>query len=469
LLAQGTSVYTWDAANRLVSAEVDGVVSAFEYDGLGNRTAQTVAGLTTEYVLDVAGGLPEAILATTGGASIAYVQIQGQVLAQHEAGTWTYALPDHLGSVRQLVDGDGQVILAQSFDPFGNLFESSGAGASDFGYTGEAWDSDTELLFLRARWYDPVVGRFLSEDTMPGIAYLPKSLHIYAYGWNNPISFSDPSGLQPPPPDCNDPNETCGTGTPAPQATPAPQPVLTPPTPSGTPRPPTSEPTSEGNSFSGTHLATACYVLYRWEEREACLERVYQLPIQYQYFGNMCIASNPQTFISDPNLIGDAFSSPAMGDQKYSYFRTKAYLITGFFIGAADDLGDLPGLVGGSYRSELQAQVTVYEKGTLTELREAYDATNLHGAGVGIQLSVARSVVVIADDLTRFAHHPFEVVIAGNNGISESKRVWMSSDQDRYPNMAVMYVTMFAANSLPLGVNCRPHVYHPCAGGVYHP
>jgi uncharacterized protein RhaS with RHS repeats len=46
------------------------------------------------------------------------VQIQGQVLAQHEAGAWTYTLPDHLGSVRQLVDGDGQVALAQSYDPF---------------------------------------------------------------------------------------------------------------------------------------------------------------------------------------------------------------------------------------------------------------------------------------------------------------------------------------------------------------
>jgi hypothetical protein len=47
---------------------VDGVVSAYEYDGLSNRVAQTVDGVTTEYVLDVAGGLPEVIVATTGGA-----------------------------------------------------------------------------------------------------------------------------------------------------------------------------------------------------------------------------------------------------------------------------------------------------------------------------------------------------------------------------------------------------------------
>jgi YD repeat-containing protein len=57
LLTQGTSVYTWDAANRLVSADMGGVVSNYEYDGLGQRTSQTVGGVTTEYVLDTSAGL----------------------------------------------------------------------------------------------------------------------------------------------------------------------------------------------------------------------------------------------------------------------------------------------------------------------------------------------------------------------------------------------------------------------------
>jgi YD repeat-containing protein len=106
LRTQGTSVYTWDAANRLVSANVDGVASSFEYDGSGNRTAQTVDGVTTEYVLDVGGGPPEVIVATTGGASTQYVQVQvqGQILAEQEAGAWGYVLPDHLGSVRTETD-----------------------------------------------------------------------------------------------------------------------------------------------------------------------------------------------------------------------------------------------------------------------------------------------------------------------------------------------------------------------------
>jgi RHS repeat-associated protein len=196
LRPQGTNVYTWDAANRLVSANVDGVVSSFEYDGSGNRTAQTAGGVTTEYVLDVAGGLPEVIVATTAGTSTYYVQIQGQVLAQQESGAWVYILPDHLGSVRQVVGSDSQVDLAQSFDPFGVLFETFGSGASEFGYTGEWWDVEAGLLYLRARDYDPVVGRFLAKDPWLGDPFRPLSLNGWGYVEGNPINRVDPTGYQ---------------------------------------------------------------------------------------------------------------------------------------------------------------------------------------------------------------------------------------------------------------------------------
>jgi YD repeat-containing protein len=121
LLSDGVRTFTYDAANRLTSVTSGTLTTAFEYDGLGNRTAQTVDGVTTEYVLDVAAGLPEVIVATVGGASTRYVQAQGQILAEYETGAWAYVLPDALGSVRQLTDAAGQVPLAQSYDPFGVL------------------------------------------------------------------------------------------------------------------------------------------------------------------------------------------------------------------------------------------------------------------------------------------------------------------------------------------------------------
>jgi RHS repeat-associated protein len=195
LLTQGTRVYTWDAANRLVGANVNGVASSFEYDGLSNRTSQAVDGVTTEYVLDVAGGLPEVIVATTGGASTQYVQVQGQILAQYESGAWAYVLPDHLGSVRQLA-ADGQVALAQSYDPFGGLLETAGPGQSEFAYTGEQMDTSVGLVFLRARYYDSTTGRFVSKDPLPGYVHVPQSQHPYIYAWNNPIRLTDPNGQQ---------------------------------------------------------------------------------------------------------------------------------------------------------------------------------------------------------------------------------------------------------------------------------
>jgi RHS repeat-associated protein len=154
-----------------------------------------VGGVTTEYVLDVAGGLPEVIVATTGEASTRYVQVQGQVLARQDSGAWTYILPDHLGSVRQLVGSDSQVDLTQSFDPFGVLFETSGSGVSDFGYTGEWWDAEAELLYLRARYYDSYLNRFISKDVFPGHPDSPQSLNGWSYAGNNPVRYTDPSGL----------------------------------------------------------------------------------------------------------------------------------------------------------------------------------------------------------------------------------------------------------------------------------
>jgi RHS repeat-associated protein len=197
LLSDGVRTFTYDAANRLTSVTSGTLTTTFEYDGLGNRAAQTVDGVTTEYVLDIAGGLPEVIVATTGGASTRYVQVEGQILGQQESGAWAYVLPDHLGSVRQLVGSDSQVALAQSFDPFGGSFESAGSGASEFGYTGEWWGSYSQLLYLRARYYDPSVGRFLTMDRWAGDVVWPRTLNNFIYVLDNPINGVDPQGLSP--------------------------------------------------------------------------------------------------------------------------------------------------------------------------------------------------------------------------------------------------------------------------------
>jgi RHS repeat-associated protein len=114
-------------------------------------------------------------------------------IGQETGGEMTVALADRLGSVRQLItDGQDQTLL-QSFDPFGNTFTSLGNGESGFGYTGEQTDG-SGLVYLRARYYDPGTGRFITQDPFPGVLSLPATLNGYTYAVNNPISYTDPSG-----------------------------------------------------------------------------------------------------------------------------------------------------------------------------------------------------------------------------------------------------------------------------------
>jgi RHS repeat-associated protein len=93
------------------------------------------------------------------------------------------------------VDGAGQVTLAQGSRPFGAPLWQVGSGRSGFGFTGEQVDGGTGLVFLRARYYDPLTGRFISRDPFAGYIQLSQTLNRYAYVVNRPIHFIDPSGL----------------------------------------------------------------------------------------------------------------------------------------------------------------------------------------------------------------------------------------------------------------------------------
>ena len=158
----------------------------------------------------MAGGLPHAIVETTDEQTSRYLT----GLAQQQDTTWAYQHPDGLGSVRQLTDASAEVTLLQSYDPFGNLVAQSGPGSSGFGYTGEQEDANTGLVFLRARYYDPSVGRFVSKDPWPGTVSHPNTLHGFSYVANNPILRRDPSGRDYVPSwdryTCDDPHSSNG-------------------------------------------------------------------------------------------------------------------------------------------------------------------------------------------------------------------------------------------------------------------
>lgn len=155
----------------------------------GNGSSHPAA--TTPSALDIAGGLPEVIYTSEGNA---YLHLPGVIVAENAAGEVRYLLSDGLGSIRQAVDETGAVVAYQEFDPYGNPV--SGNGSEPYGYTGEWWQAEVGLLHLRARWYAPSDGVFLSKDTWEGYELRPRSMNGWSYVEGNPVNWVDPTGYQ---------------------------------------------------------------------------------------------------------------------------------------------------------------------------------------------------------------------------------------------------------------------------------
>ena len=168
----------------------------FAYDGLGNRYQQTVDSVTTTYTLDIARGLTQVLAAQSAGDGT-YTYLYGlDRIGQNSSTGMEYFLPDALGSVRNLASTGGAVSLARSYDPFGSLLASTGIGMTNYGFAGE-WTDQTGLQNLRARYFVPSMGRFLTRDPYRGTPQQPISLNPYTYAANNPVIYSDPTGYNP--------------------------------------------------------------------------------------------------------------------------------------------------------------------------------------------------------------------------------------------------------------------------------
>jgi RHS repeat-associated protein/uncharacterized repeat protein (TIGR01451 family) len=190
LTSDGVRSYSYDHANRLTQVTEGSLTTQFAYNGDGIRTSKTVAGGTTGYVLDLAATLPVVISDTEA------VYLYGlDIIAQQQAER-LYYVHDGLGSVRQLLDTTGQIETNYAYDPFGVPLVG-GEVYNPYQYTGEAWDAEVELLYLRARYYQPEVGRFISRDPTAPDPYRPSASHAWVYVGGNPVDSSDPAGLAP--------------------------------------------------------------------------------------------------------------------------------------------------------------------------------------------------------------------------------------------------------------------------------
>jgi RHS repeat-associated protein len=176
--------YGWDQANRLTSY---GATSTYVYNGDGLRMSKTVSGTPEPFVFDVVQGLPAIIRDgntryVTGPGGLAIEQVSGT--------TTTYYHQDQLGSSRVLTGPTGASAAAYSYDAYGNLTSTPPAFANPFQFAGQYFDSESGLVYMRARYYDPGASEFVSRDPATSDTRLP-----YAYAADNPANKTDPSGL----------------------------------------------------------------------------------------------------------------------------------------------------------------------------------------------------------------------------------------------------------------------------------
>ncbi len=184
-------MYTYDQANRLTKVVTGTQIFTMTYNGLGDRLTLSLNGTQTKYANDVAGGLTQVLLETTGATKNAYLYGNGHI-AQQKTNVQYFGV-DGLGSVRQLYNSSGQIVSDRQWDPYGNQMSKTGVGTSIYGFAGEPMDG-SGLVFLRARYYAPRQARFLQHDAWQGDEVLPQTLNPYAYVRDNPVLYVDPSG-----------------------------------------------------------------------------------------------------------------------------------------------------------------------------------------------------------------------------------------------------------------------------------
>jgi RHS repeat-associated protein len=190
--------YAWNARGELRSITGPGTLAYFRYDAVGRRIEKTVNAQTTGFRYDgnqsvqELTGAPGALLPS---ANLLTGPALDEVFSRTElgplgAGTQSF-VTDALGSTLALSGQDGTLQTEYSYEPFGKTTPSEAASSNSVQFTGRENDG-TGLYHYRARYYSPELRRFISEDPLGPVG---GDANAYAYAWNAPTRYTDPSGL----------------------------------------------------------------------------------------------------------------------------------------------------------------------------------------------------------------------------------------------------------------------------------
>lgn len=194
-----TETNTYDGLNQLIGFTDGETTASYKYNADGLRTSKTVDGKTINHIWD--GSKQIIVDMDDSDWYSAEVYVRGtNLLAKFskQSGNvktdYQYYTQNAHGDVVNLTDETGAVTKSYTYDAFGVEQNIDDADDNAFRYCGEYYDSESGTIYLRARYYDPAIGRFISRDSVTGENTDPLSLNLYTYCHNNPIIGIDPSG-----------------------------------------------------------------------------------------------------------------------------------------------------------------------------------------------------------------------------------------------------------------------------------
>jgi RHS repeat-associated protein len=185
------TAYGYNQAGDLIQVKqgkTSGLNDTYAYNGDGLRTSQSKGKGTSYVTWDNQVELPlilndeqNSYVYGPDNIPIEEIQSKGVVLYLHH---------DQQGSTRMLTSATGAVEATTTYDAYGNVTGTTGTATTPLGYDGQYTDTDTGLIYMRARAYDPATAQFLRVDPLVGLTRAP-----YDYAEDNPLTESDPSGL----------------------------------------------------------------------------------------------------------------------------------------------------------------------------------------------------------------------------------------------------------------------------------
>jgi RHS repeat-associated protein len=191
----------YDAENQLVNVTKNGTnIASFVYNGDGRRVESDMDGDMILFIgsyYEFNDTTNEVTKYYFGGASV--IAVRKYIIPQSQ--TLNYLLGDHLASTSIVTDDTGSLIMETRYKPWGEVRYTTPNMTlpTRYTFTGQYSDSYINLLWYGSRHYDPALGRFISPDSIVPDPNNPQSYDHYAYTFNNPLRYTDPSGHTPVP------------------------------------------------------------------------------------------------------------------------------------------------------------------------------------------------------------------------------------------------------------------------------